>query len=261
MSLLLNENPLVIMPTLAAHIGLNEAIILQQVHYWLLKSDKLEDGRKWTYNSYESWREQFPFWSVATIKRTISSLEKQELLISGNHNKAAFDKTKWYTLNYPKIQSMTNRLVQIDPTSGSNCTKDEIKLTQPIPKTTTEITTKTSLEEEKNNKKKKIQNDFTDIFSSYTANADLIEALYSFLEMRNTLKPKPTTKAIQLVLNKLDKITSDDSVKIQILENSIMHGWKGVFPLKAQQGERANESTYRIDKEGNKRDEFGCLIL
>ena len=261
MSLLLNENPLIVMPTLAAHIGLNEAIILQQVHYWLLKSDKLEDGRKWTYNSYESWKEQFPFWSVATIKRTISSLEKQELLISGNHNKAAFDKTKWYTLNYLKIQSMTNRLAQFDPTSGSNCTNDEIKLTQPIPKTTTEITTKTSLEEEKNNKKKKIQNDFTDIFSSYTANADLIEALYSFLEMRNTLKPKPTTKAIQLVLNKLDKITSDDSVKIQILENSIMNGWKGVFPLKTQQGERVNESTYRIDSEGNKRDEFGCLIL
>ena len=51
MSLLLNENPLIIMPTLAVHIGLNEAIVLQQVHYWLLKSDKLEDGRKWTYNS------------------------------------------------------------------------------------------------------------------------------------------------------------------------------------------------------------------
>lgn len=261
MSLLLNENPLIIMPTLAVHIGLNEAIILQQVHYWLLKSDKLEDGRKWTYNSYESWREQFPFWSVATIKRTISSLEKQELLISGNHNKAAFDKTKWYTLNYSKIQSMTNRLAQNDPTNVSNCTNDEVRLTQPIPKTTTKTNTKTLLEE-KNNKKKKIQNDFSDIFSSYTANADLVDALYSFLEMRNTLKPKPTVKAMQLVLNKLDKITSDDSVKIQILENSIMHGWKGVFPLKTtQQGERVNEPTYRIDQEGNKRDEFGCLIL
>ena len=158
MSLLLNENPLIIMPTLAVHIGLNEAIILQQVHYWLLKSDKLEDGRKWTYNSYESWREQFPFWSVATIKRTISSLEKQELLISGNHNKATFDKTKWYTLNYSKIQSMTNRLAQNDPTNVSNCTNDEVRLTQPIPKTTTKTNTKTLLEE-KNNKKKKIQNE------------------------------------------------------------------------------------------------------
>ena len=88
-----------------------------------------------------------------------------------------------------------------------------------------------------------------------------VSNLFSILEMRNTLKPKPTVKAMQLVLNKLDKITSDDSVKIQILENSIMHGWKGVFPLKTQQGERVNEPTYRIDPEGNKRDEFGCLIL
>ncbi len=35
--LLLNEQPLVVLPELACKIGLNEAIILQQLNYWLHK--------------------------------------------------------------------------------------------------------------------------------------------------------------------------------------------------------------------------------
>lgn len=34
-NLLLDEHPLLVMPMLATLIGLNEAIVLQQVHYWL----------------------------------------------------------------------------------------------------------------------------------------------------------------------------------------------------------------------------------
>jgi hypothetical protein len=32
--LLLDEQPLLIMPKLATKIGLNESIIVQQIHYW-----------------------------------------------------------------------------------------------------------------------------------------------------------------------------------------------------------------------------------
>ncbi|WP_349774291.1 hypothetical protein [Ureibacillus chungkukjangi] len=31
---IIDESPLLIRPTLAAKVGLNEAIILQQIHYW-----------------------------------------------------------------------------------------------------------------------------------------------------------------------------------------------------------------------------------
>ena len=33
--LLIDEPPLMVLPSLAAVIGLNEAIMLQQIHYWL----------------------------------------------------------------------------------------------------------------------------------------------------------------------------------------------------------------------------------
>lgn len=42
--LLLDEHPLQVMPKLAALIGLNGAIILQQIHYWLcIKNENNQD--------------------------------------------------------------------------------------------------------------------------------------------------------------------------------------------------------------------------
>ena len=103
MSLLISEPPLQVLPSLAVKIGLNEAIILQQVHYWLLKSNNVRDGYKWVYNSYSEWNKQFPFFSRNTMIRAFNSLEKQGLLITANYNKAGFDKTKWYRIDYEKL--------------------------------------------------------------------------------------------------------------------------------------------------------------
>ena len=33
--LLIKESPVMIIPSLAVKIGLNEAVVLQQIHYWL----------------------------------------------------------------------------------------------------------------------------------------------------------------------------------------------------------------------------------
>ncbi len=98
------------MPTLATIIGLNESIVLQQVHYWLKIKEKSQknyiDGHYWVYNTYKQWQEQFPFWHLNTIQRTFSSLEKKGILISGHYNPAGFDKTKWYTINYDMLGAL-----------------------------------------------------------------------------------------------------------------------------------------------------------
>lgn len=105
------------MPTLATLIGLNESIVLQQVHYWLKIKEKGQqdyiDGHYWVYNTYEQWQEQFPFFSLRTLRRVFTSLEKRGLLIAGNYNKAGFDKTKWYSIDYEAYNSILS-------TSGQN---------------------------------------------------------------------------------------------------------------------------------------------
>lgn len=111
-SLLINEHPLQVLPTLAVKIGLNEAIILQQVHYWITNKDKRSkpyerDGRRWVYNTYEEWREQFPFWSVRTIQRHALTLEEKGLLVVEQFDLKAGDARKYYTLNYDRLNELT----------------------------------------------------------------------------------------------------------------------------------------------------------
>ncbi len=117
--LLLDDYPILILPTLATTIGLNEAIILQQIHYWLQKSLNWHFEKPWVYNTYEEWKEQFPFWSVSTIKRTISNLENSDIVESrSDFNKMKIDKTKWYTINYDKLNKISNK--SVNRPSGQN---------------------------------------------------------------------------------------------------------------------------------------------
>nr|MDX5841139.1 replication protein [Bacillus cereus group sp. BfR-BA-01700] len=106
-NLLIHEEPLIVLPGLAKAIGLNEAIFLQQVHYWLNKSKHQHDGYYWIYNTYDEWLKQFPFWSSATLRRIVNKLEKQGLLIKGNYNKLKIDQTKWYRIDYDLLDRMS----------------------------------------------------------------------------------------------------------------------------------------------------------
>lgn len=117
--LLIDEPPLQVLPSLAREIGLNEAIMLQQIHYWLLKSGNEFEGAKWFYKTLEEWQSEFPFWSAMTIRRTLGSLEKQKIIKIGNFNKKKFDKTKWFTIDYQRVN---RRCVQNEQTMCSDCT-------------------------------------------------------------------------------------------------------------------------------------------
>lgn len=143
--LLIDDYPIQVLPKLAEMIGLNEAIILQQIHYWLNTSKHNYDGKRWIYNSYPNWVKQFPFWSERTVKRTFSSLEKQDLLFVGNYNKAGFDKTKWYSINYKTLNELVAQPSgQNDPTTRTNC-HDGVGQNDPTnTRDYTEITTETT---------------------------------------------------------------------------------------------------------------------
>ena len=128
--LLIDDYPIQVLPKLAKEIGLNEAIILQQIHYWLNQSSHNHDGKKWIYNTYDDWNEQFPFWSVMTIRRVINSLEKQKLILIANYNKAGFDKTRWYSIDYSVVESVNRRCVQNEQTMCSKRTNGSVQSEQ-----------------------------------------------------------------------------------------------------------------------------------
>lgn len=149
--LLLDEYPLIVLPSLAKVAGINGAIVLQQLHYWLLKSNNIEEGFRWRYRTYEGWAEDLPWLTASGIRKVLKKLEKDGLIITANHNKRAADKTKWYRLNYDHTLLLaehcpkrSDHVPQKDSVSAPECTT--------LPETTAENTTETN-NKEKSQKK------------------------------------------------------------------------------------------------------------
>jgi len=112
-----NIEPKVINTQLACLIGLNEAIVIQQLHYWLERNKttatNFHDGLYWTYGTIQEYRDRdFPFWSFDTVKRTLAKLIKLGFVIQGNFNKWKLDQTKWYSIDYAAVDEWINQNAQ-----------------------------------------------------------------------------------------------------------------------------------------------------
>lgn len=102
--LLIHEPPLQVLPSLAVAVGLNEAIILQQMHYWLQRSDNIINGHSWVYNSVVQWNKQFPFWSDDTIARALKSLRTKGVVIAEHLSENPRDRSLYYRIDYDVLQ-------------------------------------------------------------------------------------------------------------------------------------------------------------
>lgn len=109
--LLFDESPMVFQRTLAAWIGLNEAIALQELNYKLRDVDgerigKIEAGIKWYRNSIKEWHKIFSFWDEKAIARTFDTLEKDGLIVSTVFT----GRCKWYTIAYTVVDALAGPL-------------------------------------------------------------------------------------------------------------------------------------------------------
>jgi len=70
--------------------------------------------------------------------------------------------------------------------------------------------------------------------NTYFSHPGINQAFLDFIEMRKQIKKPMTERAITLMVNKLEKMTSDTNEQIEILNQSVLNGWQGIFPLKEQ---------------------------
>ena len=129
--LLIDGTQIPVLSELAQVIGLNEAIVVQEVYYWCKvnkrEGRKTHQGYYWVYNSYREWtNNHFPWWNEKTVKNIFTRLENRGLLVSGNFNSSKMDRTKWYRVNFPELR-------KIILASGKICPMDWDGITQPIP--------------------------------------------------------------------------------------------------------------------------------
>ncbi|HEY4622565.1 MAG TPA: conserved phage C-terminal domain-containing protein [Solibacillus sp.] len=114
MNLLTTENPLIVLPQLACVIGLEETILLQQLHYRLQQQKDKHNGEIWYCQPHAKWQEQLPFWNTPKIKRTLRKLEDLAIVHSTDQfNQFQVDRTKWYKIDYEKLQSLIDNYKQL----------------------------------------------------------------------------------------------------------------------------------------------------
>ena len=87
---------------LAKKYGILEAVLLDNFCFWTVKNAANEvhihEGRVWTYNSVKAFCEMMPYASSKQIRRALSHLEADGLIVTGNFNNSPYDRTKWYAL-------------------------------------------------------------------------------------------------------------------------------------------------------------------
>jgi len=91
------------------------------------------------------------------------------------------------------------------------------------------VTECNAAEEEKEEEKRKKKKNNS---ASYVADDDLNAAILSFIDFRKKIRKPMTERAIQLMIDKLNQLSSRKEEQIEILNQSILNGWQGIFPLK-----------------------------
>ena len=120
-------------------------------------------------------------------------------------------------------------------------TKNSTTKAKTSTKNSTTTSTKNStqqLRDTNNNKKEKTNID--EIIEAYTSNDLLIETIKDFIKMRKSIKKPLTERGLKGILRNLDGLSNNDLEKIEILENSIINSWVGVFEVKSSNAYKQN---------------------
>lgn len=172
-------------PQVAEEYGVNAAVLFQNISFWIEKNKANDrnfiDGYYWTYSSIKAFQELFPYLTARAISTALQKLEEGGLIITGNHNKSAYDRTKWYAITEKGFSILQNREMEKQETQNGNAENAE-----PIPY----------------NKTDKVQIDYTDILTAFNEICISLPKVQKLTDARK--------KAIKAVIPLLD---SDNPVQ------------------------------------------------
>ena len=116
---------------LAIKYGVDEAIMIWNLQYWIEHNEAnasyFHNGRFWTWNTVDAFVKIFEFWSRGQIRRILKSLEDKGVIMTGNYNQRAGDRTMWYAFTDSFLEETdhllksTNAFVKTD-----KCKEDSI---------------------------------------------------------------------------------------------------------------------------------------
>lgn len=246
---------------MAEKYGVNEAIFLHNLAYWIehnrCNDRGFADGRYWSYNSTAAFAERFPFWSRKQVERIIASCREQGAVVTAQMAKKPMDRTLSYALDgdalayYFGADSHFPESGNASPELGKSISRNreifnEQIVTQIIPPISP-TGDKVVGTEKTDGADKPFPATKPDPWYDYAAGDTLLlSALRDFEVMRNKRKKPMTERSRTVLAGKLDKLSGGDSkAKVALLEQSIVHCWDSVYPLKGEDAPRPGTETRR----------------
>ena len=92
-----------------------------------------------------------------------------------------------------------------------------------------------------NKEERKKETNYDKIINSMVEDEEVKNSIYEFIKMRKLIKKPMTDRALTMLINKLEKLSSDKDIQIKILEKSILKNWTDIYPYK----EEDNNANYQ----------------
>lgn len=115
-ALLLDEPLLCYQPALVRRIGLAEAAIVQQLHFWLRLSTNIHEGERYVYKTYDEWSAEIGI-SARAVRGACDRLRKAGVLVAIQSPLEPHDRTLWWRIDHDTIE----------PGGGSKCPSGQIR--------------------------------------------------------------------------------------------------------------------------------------
>lgn len=226
---------------IAKQYGLVEAVLLNHFEYWIELNRANEknffEGRYWTFNSMKAFVEIFPYLSEKKIRNALKNLQDSGLIMTGNFNKSAYDRTLWYAFTDLAESILPKGQMDIAETSNGSSKKGE-----PIPDNNTDISFPPNSPPEgepKKPKKKRKSASAEEVEAAVKAFGfpdSTNERLREWLEIRNAKRVPNTVSAVQKCLKTLPDTAKKSQMSINsYLDQVIMRGWAAFYEIQPRQ--------------------------
>lgn len=263
LQLISTSNFITVNKDLIKELGLEEAILLGELaseyDYWNNKNE-IEDG--YFYSTIENIEE-----------KTTLTAYKQRKCLENLKNKGIIDiqirgipAKRYIKINEEKvIEIFNNKLLKNLTTGCKKISQLEVKKLNGNNNIINNNINK-NIKKEKNKKRKT----FEEVLAENNCSEELESSIRDFIDMRKTIKKPMTSRALELLIKNLEKLTNLEEEKIAILNQSIERGWQTVYPLKTNnmrnslkgeiREEEKQEELKEIDISGLTPEEYDLLV-
>lgn len=118
--------------SVAVEVGVNAAVVLENIAFWVRANRKAgrhkHDGKHWTYGSTRHFAELFDYLSEKQVRGALDKLITCGYVETGNFNRSAYDRTRWFTLTEKGERATQERQSETPPRSNGTADRG-----RPIP--------------------------------------------------------------------------------------------------------------------------------